>query len=245
MKTALDRLTPQARAARAGFSLVELLVVIGIIAVLIGTLLPSLNKARAAANAVACLSNLKQVGNALQIYANENRGYLFPVGPAPILADGTKGPFETFGTNKPRNERWPVYVFKPAVWNPPELKCPSDGGSTWPDTAPQYVEHSYVLNKHLARDPEELLKISSKLPDGRSTSEVVLIGEKVSSEEDYYMEDDDFNRVVEHYRHGLGRGSNYLFMDHHAESKLPADARDAINPWLRDTTDPVAQEGGG
>jgi prepilin-type N-terminal cleavage/methylation domain-containing protein/prepilin-type processing-associated H-X9-DG protein len=63
-----------------GFTLVEVLVVIGIIAVLIAVLLPALMKARRQASAVACASNLRQLGLAFRMYAEANRGYLPPVG---------------------------------------------------------------------------------------------------------------------------------------------------------------------
>ena len=59
-----------------GFTLVELLVVVGLIAVLVSLLMPALARARSAANAAVCLSNLRQMGTAWQIYVAENRGRL-------------------------------------------------------------------------------------------------------------------------------------------------------------------------
>jgi prepilin-type processing-associated H-X9-DG protein/prepilin-type N-terminal cleavage/methylation domain-containing protein len=83
---------------RTAFTLVELLVVIGIIALLISILLPALGKARASAAELKCAANLKQIGIAFQNYANQPGGWL------PF--DGEDGDSNTAPLTAPDNQGW-------------------------------------------------------------------------------------------------------------------------------------------
>ncbi|HVT89833.1 MAG TPA: type II secretion system protein [Tepidisphaeraceae bacterium] len=230
------------RVRSPAFTLVELLVVMGIIAMLVSILLPALAGAQKQAKSVQCKSNLRNLGLILYQYVNENKGWLFPVGP-----DGPDGRPTTYGTNKPPNERWPMHVsqfkinvpnpmpFNPALYDPsaydpdhfpvapftpPILVCPIDENP--------WEAHSYVLNQHLA---DKRIKLGSKNFGGISSSEVVVAGEKRNSQRDYYMERAEFDRIVEKYQHGVKLGSNYLFHDCHVDTVTPNTALTGMDPW--------------
>jgi len=80
--------------APIGFTLVELLVVIGIIAVLIAILLPALNGARKEANRIKCMSNLRQIGQAFLMYTTNSKGFVIPSYTMTGVAGGADVPLE-------------------------------------------------------------------------------------------------------------------------------------------------------
>jgi prepilin-type processing-associated H-X9-DG protein/prepilin-type N-terminal cleavage/methylation domain-containing protein len=96
------------RQPKHGFTLVELLVVIGIIAVLIAILLPALNKARVAGKTVQCLSNLRQIGQASTFYSDTYKGVIvFPQDLA-----GSAGRYNGEFVNDPTSRNKTVFWFQ-------------------------------------------------------------------------------------------------------------------------------------
>jgi prepilin-type N-terminal cleavage/methylation domain-containing protein/prepilin-type processing-associated H-X9-DG protein len=167
------------RSRRGGFTLTELLVVVGLIALLISLLLPALTKARAAANASACLSNLRQMSTAWAMYITENRGRLpepesapqpgtpevawrsywpgildtYKVRGAVILCPGAQQPMP-YNYNKGMgnvNHAW-TGRFIPQI------------GSTWRFNLTTWRDGSYAYNQYLTAGEEFGSRITSVRP---------------------------------------------------------------------------------
>ena len=227
-------------AYHGGFTLVELLVVIGIISLLIAFLMPALDKAQQAAKATVCESNMRQVGVALLDYADDHNGYMFPpdmgYDPAHVIPWVTDGSDDTNPATI--HNVWTTAVFingtasnpaqtYPGQWDPPIMICPVDQGQN-----PKAM-HTYVLNDHMQYWN---VKYTTKIPEGRSPSDVILAGEKFTTGlGDYYMEYGDFPKVVDTKKHGLAYGSNYLYLDLHVDHSVvnteSTNGQFALDPW--------------
>jgi prepilin-type processing-associated H-X9-DG protein/prepilin-type N-terminal cleavage/methylation domain-containing protein len=155
-----------------GFTLVELLVVVAIIAVLIAMLLPALNKARDSARTVVCLSNMRQLGLALDMYASENQD-LYPPrpdDPAVIAASDQKQwwtRLSSMGAGKPLTKA--ELAKRPLFW------CPSAERYVTP-TDPAVTRH-YGPNPYIGEfvPTAEWRNRRIVVPQ---PSELVLLGEQ-------------------------------------------------------------------
>ncbi len=116
---------------RAGaFTLVELVVVIGIIAALAALLIPAVVRTQETARSTACLSNLHQLGVALQLYVQDNQNHL------PVMYDKATGPGAT--NNLPSMD----VVLANHLGNPLVLHCPSDRNGVYEATGSSYSWNS-------------------------------------------------------------------------------------------------------
>jgi prepilin-type processing-associated H-X9-DG protein/prepilin-type N-terminal cleavage/methylation domain-containing protein len=208
------------------FTLVELLVVIGIIAILIAILLPALTKARAQSQSVVCMSNLRQMGLATEMYANQNKGLM----PYPTTTQGEQTLWFTaldqflnaFGDNNrtgvAAQRAYKTYK-QCVVWDAFGADIHTGAQDTLKGFARTYKMNSMLRHNN----PYGQAKITECKP----SSNFVYLGDGVSLDltgpvanqwesGQFSMEVDDTTQANPALRHN--GGANILFVDGHAEN---------------------------
>lgn len=178
----------------------ELLVVLGIIAILVGLLLPMIRKARAAGNKVACSAQLADLGRAFQMYLSDSKGKLPQVNGLPLrkpALDDSPSVLEVFG---------PYLKGSKGVW-----RCPSDvplnTASTFPAGADSYYTAyglSYEYNSWM-----------NALHGGGTFSDALAAGKQPPHlvPTDKFRIFNDFSHF--HGKAGTAGNMNFLFADWH------------------------------
>ncbi|MDB6025688.1 MAG: N-terminal cleavage protein [Verrucomicrobiales bacterium] len=214
-------ITCKALRLRHAFTLIELLVVIAIIAILAGLLLPALGRAKARGKQAACLSNLRQLGLAMTMYAHDNDGWL---------------PATTH--DMPTNFSW-VYTVKPYIANVDKVRtCLAD-----PHAEERLTNActSYILNEYTSvnkTDPfGRLLESFRNLDRLKAPSDTMTVFEiatdkpmGISSDHTHSRGWASWNAVlydIQPDRH-LGY-ANYLYADGHVKALKALDLEQLIN----------------
>lgn len=237
---------------RVAFTLVELLVVIGIIAVLIAILLPSLNRAREAANTVKCASQLREIGLGLRMYADANRGFVMPYCDHAVL----RGKFNASDNDSKWDAWWPnqlapyLKTYRPTeieesiadVFTCPSHKTVEKRGKSYAMT--RYAGKIRQVGNPPAHTYEEAPDFLLPGPMARvkNSSNKIWVADANPKLDDnsfqYLLLQPPFvvgtkNNTI-HYRHSGGR-ANFLFLDGHVVAddftKNIKTRKDAAGNW--------------
>jgi prepilin-type processing-associated H-X9-DG protein/prepilin-type N-terminal cleavage/methylation domain-containing protein len=218
-----------------GFTLVELLVVIGIISVLIAMLLPALNKVRQQARTLVCASNMRQIGQMFTMYVDENRGWLPPLNWKHDL-DPSIPNFNSYGM---------VHCLGPYMGHPEwsgismtspyifvfDTNAKKDAFRRSVFVCPDYVPRVDTVQPYLSGIAESgyLMSTNSavinhtlprKLAKARRPASTLI--HVADSYHDYVLKDRTKllagGRSFDIYRHNNGKAANVLFLDGHVNT---------------------------
>lgn len=230
--------TPNRR--KLAFTLIELLVVISIIALLVAILLPALSSARASAESIQCQSNMRAIGVAYPIYAQDNEDYI-PNSRYP--ADGWQDKLGSTGVLGESKTQQVVHWDFASLWNRnvwEMLKCPSDrpgryfgtsgaangmGFARWQTS---YTLSSYDQNWSISRyaysTPRKGWSRGPEMVNSLSEARIQMDSPTANSQS-WYLSDPDnladptyFNAIEFGFRHP-GNTVNNLYWDGHVDNR--------------------------
>jgi prepilin-type N-terminal cleavage/methylation domain-containing protein/prepilin-type processing-associated H-X9-DG protein len=201
---------------KKGFTLIELLIVIAIIAILAGMLLPVLARAKESGKRISCLSNMKQLSLAAEMYAGENEGFYPP---------------------RNTNVRWPTafgyYFSEPRIlYCPSSIPNPANNGNGSTNLF-LISKRSYIFNGFndiIFGLPNPIMPLSLI----GTPSDTIIFGEKEDMSGHWWLDiwDGDDYRELDQLKHA--RGSNYSFADGSARYLFVGQCLNPVNLWIVD-----------